>query len=43
MLGEIETGRLYGSTHLIAKIWKQMLVNCHQACEETLPQEQQIP
>ena len=27
-LEEIETARLYGSTHRIAKMWKQILVNC---------------
>ena len=26
-LGEIKTGSLYGSTHHIAKMWKQILVN----------------
>ena len=27
-LEKIETGRLHGSTHHIAKMWKQILVNC---------------
>ena len=42
-LEEIETGRLYGSSHHIAKMRKQILVTVHQACDETFPPKRQIP